>query len=175
MIALVALFACSGAVPAEFAICELQITPNPAEAFPGEPVDVVGGPTSVTFDTVVTVGGVAAQVLDITREGCDFCDVCRADNNCLSCAGTCIACEELCAADCVETTTLVVPDGVGYGETDIAIVNTFGTGTAPFLVLGAPPEPTGDTGSTEPTGEPPTPDTSSVDSSDTSMTGDTGP
>ena len=175
MIALLAVLACNTTAPVEFATCDIQLSPTPEEANPGDVIDLVGGPASVPFDTVVTIAGLDAEVVDITREGCQFCDACRSDNGCLSCQGTCIACEELCAADCIETTRVQVPPAAPFGETSIAIVNTFGTGTTPFLVLGAPPTPTGDTGQTPATGDTSGADTSGADTSDTSMTGDTGP
>jgi hypothetical protein len=84
------------------------------------------------WDTAVSVGSAAAQVVSVDRTGCDDCDACRDDNTCTDCS-TCETCDASCDV-CVETVTIVVPD-VGAGTWDVEVVNRHGRSPAGTLTV----------------------------------------
>jgi hypothetical protein len=131
---------CTTATQITFEVCDLTLQPDPARGLPGDLVVIRGGPMSIGPDTTALVDGTVAEVVSVDREGCDFCDACQAEAECLACE-PCIVCETLCEA-CVQSTTVRLPD-VGPGLTSLALVNAFGSGSVPFRMLGGD---TGDTG-----------------------------
>ncbi|MCB9678866.1 MAG: hypothetical protein H6737_27440 [Alphaproteobacteria bacterium] len=185
------LFSCDLAAIGTYEVCDLDLSPAPAAADPGDTVVITGGPLSAQHDLLVTIAGLRAEVLDMQREGCGECDTCLAENGCLAC-GTCLPCTETCST-CVETTTIVVPDAP-QGDTRLTMVNVFGTGVTAFRVgglhtgatgdtgvptatadTGVPPGPTGDTAAPGPTGDTAAPETAApVDTAAPPTTADTG-
>ncbi|MEQ1502662.1 MAG: hypothetical protein ABMB14_10545 [Myxococcota bacterium] len=156
---------CSSTVVEEFETCQIDLTLTPAEGAPGAEIVATGTPLSEVRDTRVEVGGVAATVSAVVRDGCDTCDSCRSDAGCAPCglcAGLALeaAARDACFGDpladppspsscdaCVESMTFVVPDAPP-GLTTVFVVNRNGQSLAiPFEVLpGA--STTGDTGAT---------------------------
>jgi len=150
--------------------CELDALLEPTAALPGATVNVSGGPYTVVRDTHVEVGGVAAEVSFVLREGCDECDACRELAECAPCgpcfgetldAETRVSCFGDGLADppvipvcdaCVESLAFVIPAAAPGGSTTVQIINANGaTRPLPFEVL-APPADTGSTGDTGDTG-----------------------
>ena len=132
---LLSLLACNTTVVAGYDDCSIAINPTPAAGLPGDFITLDGGPFSVTWDTVVRVGGVDASVTDVVRADCDTCDTCRADADCLSC-GACADCDAVCAT-CVQTVVFLVPD-VTPGVQPVVMYNQHGTSeVASVEVLGA--------------------------------------
>lgn len=162
LMAITALTGCTtGSSSASYQICDLSATVEPVEASVGETVVATGRPFSDTYDTQVTVGGLAAPVLDVARTDCFECDACRIIADCDDCSA-CLTCAESCES-CVETTTFTVPSGTS-GTQPVVITNRFGTSSGITLsILASEPEDD-DTGTPD--------DTGSED--DTGSTGDTG-
>lgn len=173
--AAVALAGCANAVIDEFETCTLDLAPVASEGAPGDTIVLSGGPMSEVRDTRVEVGGVRAQVVEVTRDGCEICDGCRNDSGCAACglcAGLPLAAEDrvACFGDplasppvpsscdaCIEAVAFVVPD-LAPGNVAVLVINKNGQSEAiPFRVLGG-----GGTGSTGDTG------------ATTASTGDTG-
>lgn len=176
--AAVALSGCANAVIDEFETCALDLVPVASEGAPGDTIVLTGGPMSEVRDTRVEVGGVRAQVVEVTRDGCETCDGCRVDSGCAPCglcAGIPLATEDrvACFGDplaspavpsscdaCLEAMAFVVPD-LAAGFVAVLVINKNGQSDAlPFRVLGVP-----DTASTG--------DTGAASTGDTSLTGDT--
>ena len=187
-----ALFAasCTTVTVDTFATCQLDAVLEPTAALPGIVVDVSGGPYTIARDTHIEVGGVAAEIAFVLREGCEECDECRVLGECGACgpcfgenldAETRVSCFGDALADppvtpvcdaCVESLAFVVPDAAPRGSTTVLIVNANGASKPlPFEVLG-PPLDTGSTAGTGDTGD--TGDTSAIATGDTGGTGDTG-
>ena len=185
----VLLAACGVTTIDEYELCSLDAAVAPPAALPGATVSVTGGPYTEVRDTRVDVGGVPAEVLDVTRnESCAECDTCRREARCPPC-GVCTgdlitdasrraACfgdgviAGVCSA-CVETMSFVVPEGVA-GQTSVWIVNRAGTsGQVPFEVLGGVAPDTGETGATTGGTGASTGDTGGPPTGGTGTTGDT--
>lgn len=113
------------------------------EASPGEPLVLTGTPMTTDWDTLVWLGDVQAEVVQVERVGCASCDACRDVEVCGPC-NDCDACDRLCSEQCVESVTVIVPE-LAAGEVDAWIVNRHGRSTTlPVTILGA--EDTGPTG-----------------------------
>lgn len=91
--------------------------------------------TESTRDTLVRVGGVEAEVLAMTREGCDTCDACT--NEALICGNCDRECRGLAeftdgadtlwaASECLETLTFETPPGAP-GPAPVLIFNGRGS------------------------------------------------
>jgi hypothetical protein len=135
----------------------------PAEGAPGTAVKVAAGPLTRSWDTTVLVGGVSAVITDLEREGCDSCDLCRAQSDCNAC-DDCDDCDALCALECAEAITFVVPE-LPAGVHAVQLINGHGSSAGlHFTVLpgGSSPADTGapDSGAPDSGGA----DTSAADS-----------
>jgi hypothetical protein len=139
----------------------------PASGAPGDEVVLTSAPLTEVWDTLVTVGGTRATVLDLTRDGCDDCDTCVDDAECTVCDVECVDCTETCAT-CVETVTIVVPD-LPAGDHAVQVVNRHGTSELGTLTVLAGAD-TGDTDTGADTGDTDT----GVDTGDTDTGVDTG-
>lgn len=142
---------------------------SPAEAAPGAEIKVSAGPLTRSWDTSVLVGGVSAVIADLEREGCDSCDVCRAQADCNAC-DDCDDCDALCALECDEALTFIVPE-LPAGLHALQLINGHGSSAGlSFTVL---PSATPDTGTPD-TGPP---DSGASDSggADTSATDSAAP
>lgn len=127
-----------------FLQCDLAFTAPTVGAAPGTEVQLVGGPLTEPYDTILRVSGVDAVVQDVERD-CAACDECRAEAGCVSCGACTKSCDETCATECVETLTFVVPE-VEAGPTAIVVLNSWGVSPAvPFEVLAAVPPATSTT------------------------------
>jgi hypothetical protein len=154
-----------------FATCQLDVALATTAALPGDTVEATGGPYTIARDTHIEVGGVAAEVTLVLREGCDACDECLALAECGPC-GPCFG-ENLdvptrvsCFGDpladpaippvcdvCEEALSFVVPAGVPPGPTTVLVWNANGASPGiPFEVLALPAD-TGSTGDTSATGD----------------------
>ncbi len=152
-----------------YEVCTIDAALEPSSGLPGEVVSVTGGPFSevsgeAARDTRVEVGGVAATVVSVVREGCDACDTCRDEAGCPPCGlcngrlleqarrldcfgdpfadppttGDCGACEQ--------SMTFEIPAGAPIGPTTVWIVTRDGASDPiPFVVTGPAPT-TGETG-----------------------------
>jgi len=96
----------------------------PTSAAPGADVAVTLTPVTTHWDTAVYLGGTRAEVVDITREGCDECDTCKEEQDCLACSD-CDECDAICKADCVESVVFVVPS-MPAGAADVIVYNGSG-------------------------------------------------
>ena len=150
--------------------CTLPTPVADGAAAPGAEAWATGGGLSSVNDTVLTVGSAQAEVIAVTRNGCDDLDTCRTDNGC----GVCLDCDA-CAAEeaaCVERVNFRVP-ALQAGDHPLIVLNEYGTsGTGTLTVLGSD---TGDTADTGDTGGHDTADTGGTDTggTDTGAT-DTG-
>ncbi len=169
---LLALFlaACAPTTQSFYYQCALDVETDPVSAAVGDEVVIFGGPMTERYDTLVQVGGITAELVDVAREGCDECDACQADAGCLACTA-CLDCADSCAS-CEQTATFIVPE-IAAGATTVVVTNGFGASPAvAFEVLPAGQD-TGDTGDTADTAD--TADTgATTDTGDTSDTLDTG-
>ena len=82
------------------------------------------------------LGGERAQVVDITREGCDECDSCKEDQGCLACSD-CDECDAICKSDCIESVTFVVPV-LPEGPKGVVVYNGSGSSNPVTLNVTAP-------------------------------------
>ncbi len=125
MIAAVLWTALAGCTDSEVyseANCPVGVTLSTSEGAPGTVITATGTPFSTANDTQVRVGGVAASVTVLERDGCAVCDECRI-STCESCYA-CTDCDLSCAS-CVETLTFVVPV-VSAGAQSVVITNAYG-------------------------------------------------
>jgi len=139
------LLACLETTTQELASCEVALsTAEPAAAEVGAEVVLSASPLTEDFDTAVLVGGVRAEVLSLTRTGCESCDICVNANECSECSADCDACDSECDTNCAESLVFVVPE-LAAGATTIELFNTHGgSERLAFEVVAAP-----DTGSTD--------------------------
>lgn len=126
--------ACRGTAAVAYYRCDLTVSIEPAEGFPGDTIVVSGGPLTDAYDTLVTVAGVRAEVGEVSRDDCDLCDECKLDAACYDCQ-ICQDCDIDCE-DCTESFSFVVPDTAG-GDTTVVISNSYGSSEPlTFVVLG---------------------------------------
>jgi hypothetical protein len=117
--------ACTTSDVVTLGTCDVALfTPSAEQVRPGEPLTLGGTPLTTDWDTVVYVGGVEAEVTAVSRVGCKTCDTCRTESLCTEC-GDCDDCDRLCAEQCDETLTVLVPD-VDPGIADVWIINRHG-------------------------------------------------
>ena len=117
------LLACVETTTTEVPVCEVELVSlEPASAEVGAEVLLVASPLSESWDTAVLVGGERAQLLGLSREGCDAC---IEDNECSSCLSDCDPCDAQCAADCTESVSFLVPE-LPAGPTTVELFNTHG-------------------------------------------------
>jgi hypothetical protein len=128
----VALGSCGPQLVDTYDACDLTADLSAPSAFPGASVAMTGGPFTTTWDTLVQLDGVLAQVTEVSFAG-DTCSDCA---DCRAAALSCGDCTQRCQ-DCVSSVSFVVP-AVGAGPTEIVLTNSYGsTGSLPFEVLGA--------------------------------------
>lgn len=84
-----------------------------------------------TYDTLVRIGGMEVDDLEVTRDGCTLCDACQEDAVCDDPCGTCDACESLCE-DCDAFVSASLPD-LPPGPAELVLRNRFGE-SAPITV-----------------------------------------
>jgi hypothetical protein len=124
--------------------CDVGLfAPSAEEVRPGEPLTLGGTPLTTDWDTLVYVGGIEAEITSLERVGCETCDTCRTESLCTAC-GDCDVCDRLCAEQCDETLTVLVPE-LEPGPADVWIINRHGRSeTLVVTVLAAdedaPPE-----------------------------------
>lgn len=120
-----ALVACDTNNNQDFEQCELDLELAPSAAAPGATVDAIGRPMSDVLDTVVSIDGVDAEVVDVSLpESCEACETCKTDAECGVCE-TCEACASECAT-CAPTARFIVPD-LAAGDVGIVVANRYGT------------------------------------------------
>ena len=119
--------------------CDVALVVNATEASPGDTLTATGGPFTQTWDTRVTVGGVEAALIDLVRDDCTACDLCKIEAECVTCA-TCEDCQTTCES-CDEHLDFRVPE-VESGERMVQLINLHGTSDAvPLQVLAAVVDP----------------------------------
>ena len=142
-LALVALMgtACATSPVVTLGTCDVGVfSPSAEEVRPGDPFTVGGTPLTTDWDTLVYMGGVQAELTDLSRVGCETCDTCRTDSLCTACS-ECDTCDRLCAEQCDETVTVLVPD-LPPGPVDVWLVNRHGrSDTVTVTVLAPPSDP----------------------------------
>ena len=128
------LLACDTTVESDFPTCEVEMMElDPVAAAPGETVNLLGRPLTESWDTVIRVGGVNAEVVAVSREDCTECDSCQEAASCNPCLD-CDACDRICEI-CEESVQFVVPD-LDPGTAHIEIFNAHGSsGAAANLLL----------------------------------------
>ncbi|MEC7946503.1 MAG: hypothetical protein VX265_02980 [Myxococcota bacterium] len=133
------LFACSTTEVVTLGTCDVALfAPDVDAARPGDPVTLGGTPLTTDWDTVVYVGGVEAEVTALDRVGCETCDACRVESLCTEC-GDCDDCDRVCAEQCDEFLTFLVPE-VAPGIVDVWLINRHGRSDAlPLTVLESDP------------------------------------
>ena len=152
--AVVAAASCATGGADEFDTCTVDLAFERERGAPGDEIVVTGDPLTYLRDTIVVVGGVTAEIRDLTRsDACTDCDSCREEAGCAQC-GLCAgvpldgdrrtecfgdpyaSTDGLCG-ECVQTLTFVVPD-VAPGPTTVVVLNGTGqSNAAPFEVLAA--------------------------------------
>jgi len=141
------LAACDDSSTAVSLRCDVVIASElPEQAAPGDAVVLTGTPFTTIWDSAVYLDQTRAQLLDVSRDGCDACDECRDDYDCNAC-GDCDACDTLCNEGCVETTTFEVP-ALAPGAYDVTLVNVHGVSPPVPLIVPASPETGAETGET---------------------------
>ena len=101
----------------------------------GETIDVAGYPFTNTWDTLLSIDGLAQPVIDVSRTGCNDCDACRVENQCLACQD-CDPCDSLCkntttdsssdaGGECIEMLSFKMPNSEKT-SVEMKIVNAYG-------------------------------------------------
>jgi hypothetical protein len=166
------LAACGAPSISAIEICALDLSLAASTAAPGDVLTVTGGPLTELRDTIVTVGGIQAEVSEVARsEECSDsivgCDVCRVEAECPPCgfcpldvdAARAMGAERLetCFGDpladppvegscdlCVETVTFTVPADLPPGPTSVVVFNAEGQSSAlPLDIVAATTTGTG--------------------------------
>lgn len=147
MLLLLLMAGCEVSTTAEFPTCQVDLVAlSPAAASVGQEVTLTATPLTVQWDTAIRVGGIDATPGTVYREGCETCDTCRETEACSVCDADCDACDAECQADCVETTSFVVPE-LPPGLVSVELYNAHGHSQRLSLEILAPePVDTGDTG-----------------------------
>lgn len=131
------LFACDTTITSTSQSCEVDlISLTPAQVVPGDTVTLTAVPLTEAWDTAIRVGGLEAEVLTVTREGCDDCDVCQAEQGCTGCKEDCDACDATCDT-CVETATFTVP-ALEAGDHAVLLFNANGGSNPVTLTVTEP-------------------------------------
>ncbi|MEY3213304.1 MAG: hypothetical protein RIT28_3785 [Pseudomonadota bacterium] len=144
-------------------VCELALAQvAPEAALPGETIQLVLSPLTTADDTLVTIGGVRAQLVTFERAGCEDCDACRETYLCAPCLDDCDICDLGCEAECVERVEVLVPS-LAPGPATIEVFNGEGASGRLTLTVLAPPEDTGGADDTGDTGDTAPPDTGGAD------------
>lgn len=131
------LLACATTTDAIYLTCDVAlVSVEPTVAAPGDEVTLTATPLTEDWDTAIRVGGLDADIVSVTREGCDACDSCNADQGC-ACNEDCDACDLICDA-CVETVVFTVPS-LDEGEHGIVLFNANG-GSMPLTLTVAEPD-----------------------------------
>ncbi len=117
------LFAACGSGSASFEQCELDLETNLETVMPGDTLVLTGGPQSERFDTVVRIGDVQADVLEVLRQDCTICDECR-EQQCVTLCRSCSQCAPSCDT-CEEELTVTIPE-LAAGPADVVVTNRFG-------------------------------------------------
>lgn len=162
LLSLLASWGCSAADVPSFETCEIEVALEPASAEAAGVVVATGGPFlrddqlvgDPARDTIVTVGGVRAEVVgvaSVSAKGedlsglCNDCFACREEAECAAC-GQCdghLLPSELRDAcffglgagetfqpsvcdECEQRLTFVVPDGLAPGPHTVSVLNRFG-------------------------------------------------
>ena len=122
---LMTFFACEEALVSTPGSCQVELlSATPAEASPGESVQLHARPLSDKQDSALYVGGVRATLESLERNGCEACDSCRETNSCSPCRD-CDACDAACEADCEEFLRFELP-AVEPGLTSLQLYNQYG-------------------------------------------------
>ncbi len=143
MLTALLILGCTTSTSTEVQICEVDLVAVTPEALlPGDEAVLTATPLTTDYDTALYLSGVRAQVTAVDRSGCEECDTCREDAECLVCQD-CDTCDALCASDCLETVRFVVPE-LPPGPATVQLYNTYG-GSDPLTVeiLGAPIDTSG--------------------------------
>lgn len=109
--------------------------PDVAEAAAGDVVHLATHPIAETYDTAVTIGGLDAEVLGVSRVGCEAFDSCVESNGCSSC-GDCDACGAS-GVDCEETVRVRVP-ALTPGRYGVVVYSKYGASMPGELVVTDP-------------------------------------
>jgi len=124
--------------------CEITIDLAPTEAQVGDTITASGGPfgalqgvVGAVWDTLITVGGVQAEVADVVLTDCDACFTCRVDEGCQTC-GTCTPCDTVCAT-CTQAAMFTVPE-LAPGPQQVLVFTSGGVSSAQTLLVVAPPD-----------------------------------
>ena len=141
-------------------------TLSPAEGAPNTLVNARVSPATTVWDTAVYMGATRAEVVNVSREGCDECDACKETEGCQECSD-CDACDVSCTAECIESVQFrasALPPGI----IEVSIYNGHGqSNIQPFTLLSPPDTGTVDTGAVDTGSSEPT-DTSTPSEGDTS-------
>jgi hypothetical protein len=109
-----------------------------ASAAPGDTVRLLTHPLLDDFDTTVLVGGTPAEVLGVSRDGCEDFDACLVAEACSAC-GDCDACGALLTG-CVESVRVRVPD-LADGAYAVTVWSKYGESRPGVLDVAAAPLP----------------------------------
>ena len=120
MILITLLSACFSTSAPPYLVCDI---PLELAAQTDTEVTLTGTPMSTVADTLVTIDGTRAQVLEIVRNDCAECDQCQDQNNCRAC-GRCLACTTACST-CAESVR-IQPATIGNGQ--LELLNKYGSG-----------------------------------------------
>ncbi len=115
--------------------------PDVTQAAPGDTVRLTSHPLGDDYDTAVYVGSMPAELLGVSRVGCDDYDSCLDTEGCSAC-GDCDACGGLLLA-CVETARIRVP-AIADGTYGVVIYTQYGETQPATLTVAGP-----DTGGTD--------------------------
>ena len=122
--------------------CALSISTSDPYWYAGSVNELIVTPSTTRWDTLITINGQSIETVDVTRSNCEECDQCKEDFLCVGC-NDCDACDQLCKLNCVETTTVQVPE-IMSGTYTVLAQNLYGMSkTLDLEILIPPSEDTG--------------------------------
>lgn len=164
---LIFLTACSTTTVDYAKDCDVRLEPlSPSEGAPNTLINATVSPNTTVWDTAVYMGNTRAEIVQVSREGCEECDACKDREGCQECAD-CDACDSACSDTCVESVQFRA-SSLPPGAVEVSIYNGHGQSNIQPFTLVSPADTGADDTATVDTGLSESTDTSASSEGDTS-------
>lgn len=105
--------------------CDIEIESiSPEILIAGESATIVAYPLTETWDSLVELNGVEADVSALNKDNCEACEECRITYECTEC-GYCSDCQDSCL-ECTHSLDVIVPQDIS-GQVQVVIFNAHGS------------------------------------------------
>jgi len=147
--------------------CDVRLEPlSPSEGAPNTLVNATVSPNTTVWDTAVYMGNTRAEIVNVSRDGCEECDACKDREGCQECAD-CDACDSACTDTCVESVQFRA-SSLPPGAVEVSIYNGHGQSNIQPFTLVSPADTGADDTAAVDTGLSESTDTSAPSEGDTS-------